>query len=541
MVGKVFSGEIDLAGGSFVPAVDWYVGETRQGWTGFAAVNPGPGENLDPEVAFARAVNYGLYPGTPIRMALWGRPPSTYSHPPRTRGADVEFVRSWPSVVTAIHTPASLEARHGDRGAMIVFADPITFLLRKPIWGVFGNRSPGELLAGGLFLARGIHANPSLKPHIPGLPGITITESLPEGLEEIPYAIAAGETLGAWLGAIFGRLGIRMELLGDRSGMLHVALRAGEPTGTPVELTLATAEPTAGSAVISSCIVGSGAPDRSVLLDNPSIGQPQRIGSGTSVGRLQTYTTEEVTLDEAVERVTRAGQRTHMNRNLLRVVTRQPGLHSGRIVEFDQPVTGADRWQVNRVAHGADDGRYRNEAQLTKLGIWTPETPPSRGTVVLTGVVHAPDAEEAEVGDPVPRDVLSRVPVRLGCSQGDPVAEAPEEAKAGGDDPGEDGDDLAPPELMLSVVGPMAGGVHGFVPAHRHGDVCEVAVHHPLAAEVVGFSYSDHRRMNEGLVDLSMGIVASHDEDAWSGMVFRPGEVVEKEEEEEEKSWRAEG
>ena len=80
-----------------------------------------------------------------------------------------------------------------------------------------------------------------------------------------------------------------------------------------------------------------------------------------------------------------------------------------------------------------------------------------------------------------------------------------------------------PPRLPLTVIQPMAGGLHGFVPAHRHGDACRVAVHHPLWAEVAGFQYREDRRIIEDLRGATAGLVVEHDAGkAWTGIVFRP-------------------
>ena len=79
-----------------------------------------------------------------------------------------------------------------------------------------------------------------------------------------------------------------------------------------------------------------------------------------------------------------------------------------------------------------------------------------------------------------------------------------------------------PPRLPLTIVQPMAGGLHGFIPAHRQGAACRVAVHDPLWAEAIGFQYRDDRPLNAGISGATAGIVVEHDtNEAWSGMVFR--------------------
>ena len=102
-----------------------------------------------------------------------------------------------------------------------------------------------------------------------------------------------------------------------------------------------------------------------------------------------------------------------------------------------------------------------------------------------------------------------------------------------GDEPGDEGyeenrrqgeldKERWPPRLPLTVAQPMAGALHGFVPAHRHGDVCRVAVHHPLWAEVIGFQYREDRPINTDIAEATSGLVVEHDTgQAWSGLVFR--------------------
>jgi len=82
--------------------------------------------------------------------------------------------------------------------------------------------------------------------------------------------------------------------------------------------------------------------------------------------------------------------------------------------------------------------------------------------------------------------------------------------------------DRWPPRIPLPVVKPMAGALHGFIVAHRHGDTCRVAVHSPFSAEIVGFQYRNDRKINADLSTSVAGLVVEHNfEQAWSGLVFR--------------------
>ena len=105
--------------------------------------------------------------------------------------------------------------------------------------------------------------------------------------------------------------------------------------------------------------------------------------------------------------------------------------------------------------------------------------------------------------------------------------EAGAEAEAARRD-AEDMADFWPPRIPLSLIEPMAGAMHGFITAHRHGDICRVAVHDPFTAEIVGFQYRDDRRINADLSGAVAGLVVEHNySDAWSGLVFRRASDLE--------------
>ena len=88
--------------------------------------------------------------------------------------------------------------------------------------------------------------------------------------------------------------------------------------------------------------------------------------------------------------------------------------------------------------------------------------------------------------------------------------------------------DRWPPRIPLPVVTPMAGALHGFIVAHRHGDTCRVAVHSPFSAEIVGFQYRDDRKINADLGTSVAGLVVEHNyAEAWSGLVFRRTQDLE--------------
>ena len=95
----------------------------------------------------------------------------------------------------------------------------------------------------------------------------------------------------------------------------------------------------------------------------------------------------------------------------------------------------------------------------------------------------------------------------------------------------EEAADRWPPRIPLPIITPMAGARHGFISAHRHGDICRVAVHSPLSAEIVGFQYRDDRRINVDIAGAVTGLVVEHNySQAWSGLVFRRSDPNKNEE-----------
>ena len=528
--------EIDaLDVGSVVPTHEWVVHESRQGWTGFCVVDPGYTEFISRHEAFRRTLNFGLRPEAPVALGLWAKPAEDAEPPAAdaggaagagTRGPEgLVNVRTWPSVVTEVSVPSGDFPAH--TRAMIFFVDPMRFLLQSPIWGAYKECSPGELLGGALSLAAGGDGRPTLTPALAGLPTLRITESLRESTRKLPYVIAVGEPLGRWLASVFGRLGIRAELIGRSSGRVDIFLRDGAPAGKPVEMTLLPGSATATNAVLTSLRQTSRDVRRGALLDGVSIGESQRIGPAVGpVGKL-IYGTG-VDRDEADYLAEFEGQRSALDMNAVRIVTAQPGLHPGRMLRFaNRSVSGAIDWQVARVWHGSADGRYRNSADLVKGGVaWRPDVPQIGPPVTVTGLV---DDGRSTVGSSVSRDRLSRVPVLLGASASD-LGEGASEANAPAP---------APVQIDLPVTEPMAGGVHGFVPSHRQGDACRISVHHPMWAEVSGFVYGYRGRVGQNLVDASAAMVVDNLDEKWSGVVFRPWADAEEEDEHEVAQWTA--
>ena len=133
------------------------------------------------------------------------------------------------------------------------------------------------------------------------------------------------------------------------------------------------------------------------------------------------------------------------------------------------------------------------------------------------------DLWDARHETPVEEGSLAEEYGRLFGDESDDIADDVREAR----DDAELKAERWPPRIPLPVVKPMAGALHGFIVAHRHGDTCRVAVHSPLSAEIVGFQYRDDRKINADLSTSVAGLVVEHNyAQAWSGLVFRRTEAM---------------
>ena len=506
--------------------------ERGGGWSGTIHVNP---RRSSPEDALQTLMADGLVPGTAVTVKLVIAGSTGYTG---------TSVRIWPSMVTTVNCTGSSDVHSTDALCVVTFRDPVTYLRNRPIWTAFADCPLGEMLGGALSVAAGGDGQPTRMPILPGLPAIQIEEHLRDELAKIPYAIAAGDPFGYWLNRVFGRLGTRIELLGEPSGILKASVLDCVPTDTVlnrdggIDMTFDADLPaSATNLTLSGLDVRSGILRRGGMLDNLSGGGARRFGAP---GALESVSiAAETGLQEAENR---SGFR-HTNRRLAQVRTTitscQPGLLPGRVVNLGTPanlpagpaerpgyqsILGARRWQVIDVAHLFLQGRYWNQASFEKTGLaWRPGLPDEQGAAIVSGVV---DNGNAAAGELIDRDRLGRVPIRF-----------PFVVEAGGDG-ADDGSSATtggapdvpwPPCVPLSPIAPGAGNLHGFVSDHRQGDWCRVAVVNPLYAEIVGFCHRDDRYLSERVRNVTGGIVVREEPGEWRGLVFRPDEDLGEE------------
>ncbi len=512
-----------------VPADDVEVHESRAGgWWGHARFIPW----LSAErrisarqakaAAFDIALDSGLVPGksVEIRLAI------------ETAGTEKAraLLRIWPSVITSVNADV------GTGNCDVFFCDPLTYWARSQIWGAYRNCSPGEMLGGAMSLAAGGDGRPTLTPALPGMPVVRISQYLRAALERVPYAIAAGQALVPWTGDVLGRLGVRIEMLGYPGGQVAVALRDTAPSGAPVEMTLDSGEASAmNAAAVASCTY-PGRSARATVLDDPGFPATGPIGGPGAVETVSSIAQIDLSESELVAGF--AQQKIDLGRSRMLVKTRRTGFVPGRLVQFTNcSVGGETLWQTGGTTHFFSTGRFSaSKPSAVTRGVyanyvvlesgrlpWRPPAPPDDGPVVVSGVV---DDGASDEGATVARDRLGRIPIRFCFLPELPGAPAVGETlpAEGVGAAGEDGGSLGeawPPRIPLFVVEPMAGGVHGFVAAHRSGDVCRILIRNPMYAEILGFGRYDHQRIGQDMAGISTGVIVRKGaDDRWSGILF---------------------
>ena len=214
--------------------------------------------------------------------------------------------------------------------------------------------------------------------------------------------------------------------------------------------------------------------------------------------------------DEAWRRAAFDGDRAFVDLLDIELESRQPDLRPGSLIGIrDLELAGIGCWQVVRVQHEVRGGTYANRVLVLRGDVaWRPRPPPPTAPRTVTAFVSG--EPEMLPNEPVPRDRLGRIPVRIPFQV--VLSEGDEESAA--------------PRIDLPIVQPMAGALHGLAPGHRNGDACRVTVHHPFHAEIDGFVYREAQQVygGAGLAPGWAGIIVEHDgAEAWSGWTFERG------------------
>ena len=410
--------------GSELSVADFAVEEGyNTGWNGTVEI---AGSRADRALSAAEMLDtvmtWGAIPGTAATLDIQGD-----GGPPGGARA-----RSWLIVISSLHprvtgpTSGACEVR---------FVDPVGHLADRPIWGAYRAASAAEITGGALSLAAGGDGKPTLTPALPGMPRVRIVARYREKLTRLPYAIAAGQSLGDWLSDFLGMLGLRAELSVEHGVGSATGGDAGSGADAPnpalvltlldrlpsCDVTFVTvlprpdsAPPDAPGSVGRVAIRGhstfSGRPARGALLDDPTMGGVRPLGTPNAVGTV--ISAPELGVDEAEARIRCAADGAYAEMIMLRLATRLPQLRHGSLLRFDRSAYGLDNWQVASLSHAYHGGVYDNDATVLRGDVsWHPGLPPPRAPVLVTGFIDGGD--EFDHHEPVPRDRLGRIKVRF--------------------------------------------------------------------------------------------------------------------------------
>ena len=482
--------------------------EYSAGWEGRAVLALAADVPLGIGEIFGAVLDRGIVPGSSVvvRLAIVddGAPAED---PGRT-------VRSWPCVVAGIEPEPP--PPDGSRAECVVeLEDPVRRLFPVPIRAVFAGCSIAEMTGGAIALAAGADGAPSLNPILPGTGAVTVVDATREALAAIPYAIACGESLGEWLERVHAPLGVRSELRTLSDGGLEWTLTDRAPGGDSVDASLVSNAGENGfDAAEVRLLAVRGRPGearRGAVLDDIEEPVLWRFDPDLPVGTL--IEGAGIGPDEAGFRADLDSQRAHLELLTIEIGSREPGLRPGTLMRIrGLELADIDRWQVARVVHEVRGRTYASRAQVLRGdAAWRPRQPPAASPRTVTAIVSGDD--DALPNEPVPRDRLGRIPVRIPFRVGAP----------NGTVAGEGADTGAHPRIEVPVVQAMAGALHGLVPAHRNGDACRVTVHHPFSAEIDGFTYRGASEVYDGgsLASGWTGFIVEHDgAEAWSGWTF---------------------
>ena len=487
--------------GEEVPVYGLMVSEIRgNGWSAALELRP---NTADPGRALAETIDAGLAPGTACAVRLT-----------RT-GA---LAREWAGTVVSVAAKAP-GVGEDYAHCTIGMTDPVTALATRTIEFGWGECDLAALLGAAVSAAGNGRGRLERAPALPGAPALRFDAEVRGTAKRLRYAIAAGESLGEWLEKLCAKTATRVELESTGPGEVRVVARDAPPRESglnrkgPITLAVrARGMPAPGEMVVDTSMLESAARERGGILDNAELGDAAPLGPA---GPIETVFDHPGWGREDGE----ADRRRRLERDAaaqvgLGALSCAPAMTPGRTVAVrgggaegeaspgERTVFGATQWQVAGVAHLYEGGHYVNRASLEKAAAaWHPSDAEPAHARVRTATVHTLRTEQ---GEEVHADRLGRVPVRLGAMT----------ALAG------DPDQEAHMSIPLPVRAESAGARHGAHGARQHGDVCRVAVHHPLRAEVIGFVHRDDRAIKEAVRSASQAQVMHQNEEGWTGAAF---------------------
>lgn len=410
-----------------------------------------------------------MEPGSPVTLYLVYAPART-TPPAGTAGTagaagsagsslSGAIIRAWPCVISALAPSQSGSSTKATCG--IVLMDPISYLSGRPVWGVYRACSIGAMIGGALSLAAGGDGKPTLRPILPGLPRVRIVENCRDALSTISYSIASGESLGEWVSAMLGTLGVRMEMYGAANGTVYVNLTDRVPSGEIPMAVVAgiggvsgasgTSDDDGPTEISATRLAVTGIdgyaplPVRSGVLDDAAQGSFRTFGRG-AIGSV--HTGSEIGIDEAVKRILFPTVTANAEMVTLTTACEEPNFRPGRRTRLDTAYLGQDVWQIANVNHEVAGTSYWNSATLFNGSVaWHPPQPPARPPRIVSGVIDGGNNDYL-YHEPVPRDRIGRIPVSISFV---PTPTGPDAALLDAADTDDDGqltlDDFDQPQI----------------------------------------------------------------------------------------------
>ena len=229
-------------------------------------------------------------------------------------------------------------------------------------------------------------AGPTTEVATAWLPKIRVRARHRDALDVIPYAIAAGETLGDWLARVLGMLGLRAELFAEDGGDTQVVYLTDalahrmnyemhvEREG--VELS-DDEQGRDGGISIRSRVAFPGNPLRAALLDDPTQGTPRVLAGFGPIGNV--VRAQGADTDEVTERAWHEVRRGFCEALMVRAASGHPGIEPGCTITLNETINRIDHWQVASARHLASEGAYDNDATLLRADTaWHPPEPEPR-------------------------------------------------------------------------------------------------------------------------------------------------------------------
>ena len=328
-----------------------------------------------------------------------------------------QTIRTWPCMVSQM---VPLDSEDDTRAiCRIQLVDPLGYLASREIWGAYRDVSAAELVGGAIALAAGAGEGPTTEVTTAWLPTIRVRARHRDALDVIPYAIAAGETLGEWLARVLGTLGLRAELFAEDGGdaqvvyltdaLAHRASYEMHVERDGVELS-DDEQARDGGISIRSRVAFPGNPLRGALLDDPTQGTPRVLAGFGSIGHV--VRAQGADTDEVIERAWHEVRRGLCEAIMVRAASGHPGIEPGCTITLNETINRIDHWQVASARHLVSEGAYDNDATLLRADTaWHPPEAEPRGTVIVSAMVD--HSEESLYHEPVPRDRLGRINVRF--------------------------------------------------------------------------------------------------------------------------------